>query len=175
MSQLHQGLAAGLLVIGTLLSQAGCTPLAQYDITLNDQIVYQPTPAIRVGGIADPGLKNCLEQTLIDAQISEHDALEQLNCSDAGIVSLAGLEQFPSIRSLKLSGNGVRNLLVLERLTDLQQLWLDSNDIVDPIPVLRIRSLRQLDLADNPGLQCPSSDQIPASMHLTLPDHCKAT
>ena len=175
MSPLHQGLAAGLLVIGTLMSQAGCKPLTQYDITLNDQVVYQPTPALRIEGIADPGLKNCLQQTLIDAQIREHDVLEQLNCSDAGILSLAGLEQFPSIRSLKLSGNAVRNLLVLERLTELQQLWLNRNDIVDPIPVLRMSSLRQLDLADNPGLQCPSSDQIPASMQLTLPDHCKTT
>ena len=101
--------------------------------------------------------------------------LINLNCSAAGITSLAGLAQFDQIRSLKLSGNTIRNLLELARLEDLEQLWLDDNDIIDPVPVLRMTSLRALDLDGNPQLQCPSSDKIPLNLQLNLPDHCNAT
>lgn len=164
----------GLLAISTM-PQAGCTQLSQYDITINDRSVYEPTPPLRVQGIEDPALEDCLQQTITDTRTTEPSALVKLNCSDAGIVSLSGLEQFHGLRSLKLSGNTIRNLLALERLTELQQLWLNSNNIVDPIPVLRMPSLRQLDLTDNPRLQCPVSDKIPSSLQLTLPDHCNTT
>jgi Leucine-rich repeat (LRR) protein len=173
MGLLHTGLVAGLLFI--VMIQTGCTALEQYDITINNVTVYEPVASPAVQGVEDPALEDCLQQTLEDTQASEPNTLERLNCSNAGISTLAGLEQFQNIRSLKLSGNRIRNLLVLERLTKLQQLWLDGNDIVDPIPVLRLSSLRQLDLADNPRLQCPAHPAIPASMELTLPGHCKPT
>ena len=173
MGLLHTGLVAGLLF--SVMMQTGCTALEQYDITINNVAVYEPVPSPPLQGIEDPALEDCLKQTLEDAQASEPNTLERLNCSDAGISILTGLEQFQNIRSLKLSGNRIRNLLVLERLTKLQQLWLDGNDIVDPVPVLRLPSLRQLDLADNPRLQCPAHHTTPASMKLTLPDHCETT
>jgi Leucine-rich repeat (LRR) protein len=174
MSQLHTGLAARLIIASTML-QAGCTQLDRYDITINDVTVYEPNPLLAVEAIEDLALERCLQQTLTDAKANELNSLESVNCSDAGIASLAGLEQFNGIRSLKLSGNAIRNLLVLERLTELEQLWLDNNNIVDPIPVLRIPSLRRLDLADNPKLQCPALAQIPLNMQVTLPDHCDAS
>jgi Leucine-rich repeat (LRR) protein len=175
MGQRQIGLATGVLVFSAMMLPVGCSQLSQYDITINDRIVYEPASQLPLGGIADPSLEGCLRQTLMDAEISEPGSLEQLNCSNAGIESLEGLEQFDGIRSLKLSGNKIRNLLALERLKALRQLWLDNNNVVDPIPVLRMTSLRQLDLTNNPGLQCPSSDRIPSSMQLTLPDHCDAT
>jgi Leucine-rich repeat (LRR) protein len=95
-----------------------------------------------------------------------------LNCSDAGIQSLAGLEQFTQIQSMKLSSNDIRNLLVLERLTTLRQLWLDDNDVVDPIPVLRMTNLKALYLTGNPRLQCPDPVDVPRHLSLNLPDHC---
>jgi hypothetical protein len=174
MSQLREGLTAARLIVGLVLI-AGCTPLDHYDITINNVSVYQPEPPLQVEGIEDPALHACIEQTALDLQATEVESLEQLNCSNAGIVSLAGLERLNGIQSLKLSGNDIRNLLTLERLPALQQLWLDSNDIVDPIPVLRLPALRHLDLTDNPRLQCPAREKIPSSMQLSLPDHCKAT
>ena len=174
MSQLHEGLATARLIVGTMLL-AGCAQLGQYDITINNVAVYAPDALLHVEGIEDPALSACLEQTAMDVRAAGIDSLLTLNCSAAGIVSLAGLEQFGGIQSLKLSGNNIRNLLALERLTALQQLWLDGNDIVDPIPVLRLPALIQLDLTDNPVLQCPPPDTIPANMQLTLPDHCTAT
>ena len=164
-------LARGLLVILLVLG-AGCAELEQYDITVNDVTVYEPSAPYKVSGIEDPALAACLAQSLLDIDARAATDLVALNCSDAGIQSLAGLEQFTQIQSMKLSSNDIRNLLVLERLTALNQLWLDSNDVVDPIPVLRMTNLKKLNLADNPRLQCPVREELPRYLSVTLPDHC---
>ena len=118
-----------------------------------------------------PSRVSLAEPADIDARIATD--LFALNCSDAGIQSLAGLEQFTQIQSMKLSSNDIRNLLVLARLTALNQLWLDNNDIVDPIPVLRMSHLKELNLAGNARLQCPDPEDVPRHLSLNLPNHCK--
>ena len=117
------------------------------------------------------------EATSEDFGVFDVDALAAadlaaLNCSDAGIQSLTGLEQFTQIQSMKLSSNNIRNLLIIERLTALRQLWLDDNDVVDPIPVLRMTALKELNLAGNLRLQCPDPSDVPRHLSLNLPDHC---
>ena len=164
-------LARGLLVI-LLVLVTGCAELGQYDITVNDVTVYEPSAPYSVNGIEDPALAACLTQSLLDIGARAATDLVALNCSDAGIQSLAGLEQFTQIQSMKLSSNNIRNLLVLERLTVLHQLWLDDNDVVDPIPVLRMTNLKELNLAGNPHLQCPTREELPRYLSVTLPDHC---
>ena len=63
--------------------------------------------------------------------------------------------------------------MVLERLAELRWLWLNDNDVVDPLPVLRMAWLIELNLAGNPLLQCPTTQEIPHQLILTLPDHCE--
>ena len=174
MSQFHTGLAIALGLTATAL-MTGCTSWREYDITVNEVTIYAPATPLRVDGIDDPALRDCLQQTAVDTEAHVVADLINLNCSAAGITSLAGLAQFEQIRTLKLSGNTIRNLLELTRLENLEQLWLDDNDIVDPVPVLRMRSLRALDLDGNPQLQCPSADKIALNLQLTLPDHCTGT
>ena len=164
-------LACALLII-LLMSGTGCAQLGQYDIKVNNVTVYEPPAPYRVSGIEDPALAACLSQSLLDIDARIATDLFALNCSDAGIQSLAGLEQFTQIQSMKLSGNDIRNLLVLARLTALNQLWLDNNDIVDPIPVLRMSHLKELNLAGNARLQCPDPKDVPRHLSLNLPDHC---
>ena len=164
-------LARALLIV-LLMSGAGCAELGQYDIKVNNVTVYEPSAPYRVSGIEDPALAACLSQSLLDIDARMATDLMALNCSDAGIQSLAGLEQFTQIQSMKLSSNDIRNLLVLARLTALNQLWLDNNDIVDPIPVLRMSHLKELNLADNARLQCPDPKEVPRHLSLNLPDHC---
>ena len=171
MNQLYEGLSAALILSGTALITA-CTTLDQYDISVNDVTVYAPTSPLRIDGIEDRALQNCLQQTADDVGATRTSDILSLNCSDAGITSLAGLSQFDQIRSLQLSGNAIRNLLELQRLEGLEQLWLDDNDIIDPVPVLRVSRIRTLDLKGNSRLQCPPSDTIPLTLQLTLPDHC---
>ena len=165
-------LARALLIV-LLMSGTGCAELGQYDIKVNNATVYKPSAPYRVSGIEDPALTACLSQSLlnIDARIATD--LLALNCRDAGIQSLAGLEQFTQIQSMKLSSNDIRNLLVLARLTALNQLWLDNNDVVDPIPVLRKTGLKELNLAGNPRLQCPDPKDVTRHLSLNLPNHCK--
>ena len=165
--------SARALLIALLMSGTSCAELGRYDITVNNVTVYEPSAAYTVSGIEDPALTACLTQSLLDIDARMATDLVSLNCSDAGIRSLAGLEQFTQIQSMKLSSNDIRNLLVLERLNALKQLWLDNNDVVDPIPVLRMTGLKELNLAGNPCLQCPDPKDVPRHLSLNLPNHCK--
>ena len=160
------------LLIVLLMSGSGCAELRQYDITVNDVTLYEPSSPCTVSGIEDRALAACLTQSLLDTDARMATDLVALNCSDAGIQSLAGLEQFTQIQSINLSSNDIRNLLVLERLTALRRLWLDDNNVVDPLPVLRMTHLKELSLAGNVGLQCPNPSDVPSHLSLHLPDHC---
>ena len=173
MKPFRKGLRATFALISIALVTA-CSTLGEYDITVNDVTVYEPASPLRVDGVQDAALQNCLQQTADDIGATEQSDIAGLNCSDAGINSLAGLSQFHQIRLLKLNGNAIRNLLELERLEALEQLWLNKNDIIDAIPVLGISGLRTLNLQGNPRLQCPPSDNIPPTLQLTLPEHCTA-
>ena len=173
MKPFRTGLSAAFALIGIPLMTA-CSTLSEYDITVNDVTVYEAASPFRVDGIEDTALRDCLQQTADDIGATEHSDMVSLNCSDAGITSLAGLSQFVQIRLLKLSDNAIRNLLELGRLEALEQLWLDNNDIIDAIPVLRMSGLRALNLQGNPRLQCPPSGTISPTLQLTLPEHCTA-
>ena len=173
MKPFRTGLSATFALVCITLMTA-CSTLGQYDITVNDVTVYAPASPLRVDGIEDTALRNCLRQTADDIEATRPIDIMSLNCSDAGITSLAGLSQFDQIRLLKLNDNAIRNLLELERLEALEQLWLDNNDIIDAIPVLGMSGLRTLHLQGNPRLQCPPPDRIPPTLQLTLPERCTA-
>ena len=160
------------LLIALLMWGTGCAELGQYDITVNNVAVYEPSTPYTLSGIEDTALTVCLTQSLLDIDARMATDLVALNCSDAGIQSLAGLEQFTQIQSIRLSSNNIRNLLVLERLTALRQMWLDDNDVVDPLPVLRMTHLKELSLAGNVDLQCPDPSDVPRHLSLHLPNHC---
>ena len=171
MSLPHRESARAFLVT-LAVALTGCGMLGRYELTLNQVVLHQPSSMLSVETIVDPHLAVCLQQSLIDQNVTRKEDLRNLNCSDAGIVSLEGLEEFSQIQSLKLSGNRIRNLLVLERLSSLEQLWLDGNIVIDPIPMLKKASLKRLELAGNRRLQCPRATYIPAALSLTLPAHC---
>tara|TARA_Y100001958_G_scaffold157191_1_gene151638 strand:+ start:143 stop:667 length:525 start_codon:yes stop_codon:yes gene_type:complete len=173
MKPFRTGPRATLALISIALMTA-CSTLGEYDITVNDVTVYEPGSPLRVDGIEDTALRNCLQQTADDIVATEPRDIMSLNCSDEGITSLAGLSQFDQIRLLKLDDNAIRNLLELGRLEALEQLWLNDNDIIDAIPVLGMSGLRTLHLQGNPRLQCPPPDRIPPILQLTLPEHCTA-
>jgi hypothetical protein len=153
----------------TLALLAGCT---NYDFTVNDTLVYSPKTLFSDFDTPDPGLNNCLEQAIIDAEIDEADALKRLNCSHGGIETLQGLEVFTGLIQLKLSANKIRNLAPLVGLIHLQELYLDDNVVVDPVPLYPLYTMRTLDLAGNAVLQCPQAAEFSHLRSLTLPDHC---
>ena len=159
----------GLLASYLLL--AGC---GQYDIKVNDKLVYTPAKLLQVQGITDPALAICIEQAIADNLITSVTQLKALNCSNAGIKTLDGLAAFHSLEQLKLSNNQIRNLLELEKLTLLVNLWLDDNVIVDIVPLAGLARLAQLDVSNNPALQCPTRELFSPSVAVTLADHCQA-
>ena len=70
------------------LTLAGCMG---YDYKLNERVVFQGPRLFVDYAIADEHLRACVAQAISDNRITRPEALEDLNCSQAGIASLAGL------------------------------------------------------------------------------------
>jgi len=157
------------LTILLLLSGGGCSDL---DFKVNDQVVYSPRPLLSGFELADAALQACVEQAVIDQNVTLARELHTLNCSHAGITTLQGLETFTGLEQLKLSANEIRNLAPLARLSSLQTLYLDDNQVEDPVPLYELLSLAILDLSGNGSLQCPAGNALFRLDELTLPAHC---
>ena len=143
-----------------------------YDVKVNDKVVYAPKPLFRDYTTPDQGLSSCIEQAINDGTITNPQQLTALDCAFAGIESLEGLSVFNGLVTLRLSSNKIRNLVELTKLTALETLVLDTNRIVDPVPLDMLASLPQLDLANNPALQCPRPGSLAQVTSLVLPKHC---
>jgi hypothetical protein len=156
-------------VVPTLILLSACQ---DYDFKVNDKIVYSPT-LFRDFTTPDPGLTSCLQQTIIDAAVTEAHQLTVLDCSSAGIESLEGLSVFTGLTALSLSSNEIRNLVELNRLAALETLFLDDNKIIDPVPLYQLPGLRQVDLSGNAALQCPKPGNFEQVATVILPQHCR--
>lgn len=150
---------------------AGC---GNYDITVNDHVIYGAPTVFLDFNLPDDALQTCVSQQMIDLRLTSPEALTDLNCSNAGIESLEGIELFSNIERLKLTSNRIRNLMALSKVTGLQELWLDDNVIIDPVPLGSLVHLRALNLANNGSLQCPKNGLLDYVGTLTLPEHCKS-
>ena len=153
-----------------LLALAGCD---KYDIKVNDRVVFTPRPLFSDYSIADAALAACVEQAIIDGNITIAADLRTLNCSHAGIADLDGIAIFSGLTQLKLSSNEIRNLVELGQLLLLQVLYLDDNQVVDPVPLFDLPALNTLDLSGNAQMQCPTASAFVKLEELTLPEHCR--
>jgi Leucine-rich repeat (LRR) protein len=142
-----------------------------YDITLNERVIYTPDPLFENYLIPDDALRHCLIATIETYKITAAVQLVELNCSFAGIANLEGLATFTGLVRLRLSSNEIVNLVELGKLTELRELQLDDNRIIDPVPLEKLSHLRDLDISGNPALQCPGN-KLPKQLTLRLPDHC---
>lgn len=162
----------GLFVIFLI---AGCKT---YSVSLNNNIVYTPAPLFKDYIIDDAHLRSCVEQTITDEKITKADELKQLNCSHAGIKSLAGLEKFHQIEQLNLAENTVESIAPLSNFGQLRVLILRKNNLTSAEPLLHMLALRELDVSDNAKLNCGDLKQVAANFHqgdlkLVLPEQCK--
>ncbi|MEP1472762.1 MAG: hypothetical protein ABJK20_08480 [Halieaceae bacterium] len=160
-------LAVTLSLLTLLLTSCG-----SYDFTVNDRVVFSPKPLFTDYEITDEALSDCVKQAIVDNQVSSPAQLTVLNCSHAGVVSLAGLEIFTGISQLKLSANQIVELTPLTPLSSLEDLYLDQNQIIDATPLFELLSLRSIDLTGNPALRCPSSASLLRVEDSRLPKHC---
>lgn len=148
-----------------------------YSLSLNKNIVYMPPSIFKDYQLADSKLQDCVEQTLYDLHIVNAEALTRLNCSNAGITSLAGLATFFALKEINLADNQLTDISAIEKLGRLEKLVLTNNRISNPAPLLHLLHLKQLHLAQNPQMACHDLSQLRNNLKdqlddLVLPEQC---
>lgn len=145
----------------------------QYDLSVNERVVYSPRPLLTDFRIPDPALRDCVKRAINDNKISSIGQLQELQCSGANVRSLEGLGRFSSLSQLDLAGNAITDIGDLRVLLELRTLILDDNRVEDASALYRLPELAILSLAGNSGLSCPGQGQLQSLQRLTLPRHCR--
>lgn len=138
-----------------------------YAVKINDNVVYTPAPLLSDFVIADVNLRKCIQQTIEDKKITDAKQLRLLNCSNAGIANLTGLESFSELEELNLANNLLETLAPLGKLTHLKVLVLRDNKLTSIAPLLQLMHLSLLDLEQNPRLGCGDIKQLVANQERT--------
>lgn len=159
--------------LAALIVLAGCVG---YEYKLNERTVFEGPRLFVDYDIADEPLRECVAQAISDGRITKPDALEDLNCSQAGIVSLAGIEVFTGLRRLGLDGNAIADLTPLYSLRKLELLHLRGNRISALDPRLCQGAPKRMALAGNDALACAGLTQIEACgvRMIDVPAQCAA-
>lgn len=149
-----------------------------YSVSLNDKTVYTPAPLFTDYQIADAKLNDCVEQTIYDLHITTAADLTRLNCSNAGIKSLIGLDKFFALTELNLANNNLSDISEIANLGRLEVLLLNTNAIKQASPLLHLLHLQQLDMSGNSSVDCKDLYQLADNLReqkpdLKFPEHCK--
>lgn len=155
----------------SLLLLAGC---AGYSYTINEREVFSPAPLFSGYEIADAALAGCVQQAIEDQRVTRAEDLRDLQCSQAGIASLAGIEVFTGLRRLGLDGNALGSVAALEALGDLSLLQLRDNRLKGFERALCGHPGRELALSGNPDFACADLERLRAcgAKLLDTPSHC---
>ena len=119
-----------LLTVTTLICLTGCEG---YTYTLNEQPIFSTpeTTLFSDYSLSDSSLQSCTEQAILDQSVTQPDQLTYLNCSNAGISNLDGLEIFTGLTHINLNGNKLTKIKPLLRLPKLQVTALEANNRLD--------------------------------------------
>lgn len=161
--------------VATSLLTVGCK---NYSVSVNENVVYTPPSLFKDYQLADRQLRDCVEQTIVDLHITRAEDLTRLNCSNAGVKSLAGLDTFFALKELNLADNLLADIAEIGNLGRLEKLVLTNNQIKNPAPLLHLLHLNQLHLEDNPQMTCDDLKQLQQNLinqklDLILPTQCK--
>jgi hypothetical protein len=151
--------------LGVLVLISPLMSCKQYSVSLNNNVVYSPIPLFKDFTIADSHLRTCVEQTINDKRATKAEDITQLNCSNAGISNLAGIETFYAIEQLNLEENALGSVSPLAALGRLKVLNLRKNNLTNAEPLLHLLHLRTLDISDNKNLACGDIQQVLANFH----------
>jgi Leucine-rich repeat (LRR) protein len=144
------------------LCAAGLAGCEGYSFTLNERSLYEPPRLLTDYAIEDRALADCVQQAIEDGRITEAGQLEDLNCTRAGIHSLAGLESFANLKRLGLDGNAIADLAPLAGMTQLQMLQLRDNALRGYHPVMCAAPAKTLALAGNDDFACADLERLRA-------------
>jgi len=150
---------------------AGCQG---YSYTLNDREVFSPPRLFSEYQLADRALQDCVQQAIEDQSITEPGQLKDLNCSKAGISSLAGIATFPALVRLGLDGNALSSVAPLAALRNLELLQLRDNRLGGFEPALCGKPGRKLALAGNSTFRCEDLERLRTcgAELIDQPSHC---
>ncbi len=157
-----------------LMTATALTACTGYAVSINDNPVYNPPTLLTDFRLPDAALHDCVQQTIEDQQVTEATQLTQLNCSSAGIESLAGLSTFTALRAISLNDNPLEDVAELRTLSRLEVLLLENNQIRSAEPLLSLLRLKEVDLRGNTALECRDARQLAdnAEGKVHLPEHC---
>lgn len=166
-----------IFFICALISSVILTGCKDYSVSINERMVYTPAPIFSDYKIADTQLATCVAQTIADAHVTTAEELKRLNCSNAGIKSLAGLDKFFALEELNLADNQLVDISQIEPLGRLKIVILSGNNFKNVAPLLHLLHLQQLDIEDNKQLDCADLLQLVANaeqkLDISMPSHCK--
>ncbi|MEH6549526.1 MAG: leucine-rich repeat domain-containing protein [Pseudomonadales bacterium] len=148
---------------------------ADYPMSFNNRNVFEEDPLFTNYEIADVALAACVKQSIADQKASRSNGLLHLNCSEAGIMSLAGIETFYALEHLNVSSNEISKLDEINSLGRLETLDISNNSITSVVRLSDLNHLSKVDLSGNAALDCASTKVLSeiVGSGLSLPDHCK--
>ncbi|CAH0990621.1 hypothetical protein SIN8267_00715 [Sinobacterium norvegicum] len=168
MPSIQQLKRLGLTVV-VISSMIGC---ADYSFSVNENVVYTPPALLQDFQVEDKMLENCLQENIIDQNVSAAEQLTTLHCSNSNIQSLAGIGVFSNLQQINFSHNMIEDLAPLIELPELTTLLFNSNEITSLDAVAGLGLVERAEFLDNPALQCPEQD-IFNNRVWQLPKHCQ--
>jgi hypothetical protein len=160
-----------LLLAMLAVAVAGCHG---YSYTLNEREIFSPPTLFSDYQLADRALQDCVQQAIEDQSITEAGQLKDLNCSKAGISSLAGIGVFSGLVRVGLDGNALASVAPLAALKQLDLLQVRDNRLAGFEPALCGKPGRKLALAGNTAFRCEDLERL-RTCGVTLvdqPAHC---
>ena len=159
------------------LALACLSACSDYSLSVNERTVYQPSQIFSDYRLDDPALRACVQQALVDQGATRASDLKDLNCNDAGIRTLAGLDVFDGLERLSLNNNLISEITPLYNIPSLRLLQLTNNRLQTVSSQFCTIGLKTISLFGNAGLDCR---RLPAlsDCGITLaavPAHCESS
>lgn len=130
------------------------TACGLYDVSLNNQSVYELPQILSVANIQDVNLQRCVNQTIKDEKVTALNQLTRLSCTYAGIVSLEGLQQLEKLKEINLSHNNVRDILAVFDMQNLDTLHINNNPELRCSQLKLLRSNSRIKISIKPPSHC---------------------
>ena len=148
------------LHIFTSLAVLLISACSQYQVVLNNNVLYTPTSQPPPSLLSDPNLQGCLNQQFATAGSDDPENIRLLACPSSGVQSLDGLRELPNLEQLELSDNQISDLSPLLTLKNLRVLSIRNNRVTSINALMSLPILRFVALQGNNNIACRQLDNL---------------